>query len=403
MWYLAFHPIVSAPGPDGFSGHFFTSCWDIIHLDIFNAVLDFFKLSTLPRAYTSSFLVLIPHGAVEKAKAIKDFRPISLCNLIYKIIARLFNDRLASILPLIISENQGAFVKGRNILENISLAQELTQEFNRKCYGHNVIIKLDMGKAYDRLEWDFLFQVLLRFGFHPGWVNYIRAMFTNCWFSVLYNGGVHGFFKSTRGLRQGDPLASSLFILAQEVLSRGLTTLLDHGLVKAYHGPRGCPAISHLLFADDTIIFTNGSKASLTNLLRFLSKYEEASGQKINRGKSGFLMYKKTHPSRVAIVSQITGFIRKELPIHYLGVPLFVGAPRSAYFQVLLERIRRKISHWKCHQLSKGGRIVLLQSVLLSMPIYLLSVLTPPATVLQRLNRIFRNFLWGAKKDNILL
>lgn len=75
----------------------------------------------------------------------------------------------------------------------------------------------NMEKAYDRLEWDFLFQVLLRFGFHPGWVNYIRAMFTNCWFSVLYNGGAHGFFKSTRGLRQGDPLAPSLFILAQEV------------------------------------------------------------------------------------------------------------------------------------------------------------------------------------------
>lgn len=202
--------------------------------------------------------------------------------------------------------------------------------------------------------------------------------------------------KKPGAIKAGDPLAPSLFILAQEgAKRRGLTSLLDHGLVKAYHGPRGCPAISHLLFADDTIILTNGSKASLTNLLRFLSKYEEASGQKINRGKSGFLMYKNTHPSRVAIVPQTTAFIRKELPIHYLGVPLFVGAPRSAYFQVLLERIRRKI--WKCHQLSKGGRIVLLQSVLLSMPIYLLSVLTPPATVLQRLNRIFFNFLWGAK------
>lgn len=291
-----------------------------------------------------------------------------------------------------ISENQGAFVRGRSIIENISLAQELTHEINRKCQGNNVILKLDMEKAYDRLEWDFLLKVLLRFGFHPGWVNYIRAMFTNCWFSVLYNGGAHGFFKSTRGLRQGDPLAPSLFILAQEVLSRGLTSLLDHGLVKAYHGPRGCPAISHLLFADDTIILTNGSKASLTNLLRFLSKYEEASGQKINRGKSCFLMYKKTHPSRVAIVPQTTGFIRKELPIHYLGVPLFVGAPRSAYFQGVL--FRRKISNWKCHQLSKGGRIVLLQSVLLSMPRYLLSVLTPPATVQQRLNRILCNFLF---------
>lgn len=99
-------------------------------------------------------------------------------------------------------------------------------------------------------------------------------------------------------------------------------------------------ALFHLLFADDTIIFTNGSKASLTNLLRFPSKYEEASGQKINRGKSGFLMYKKTHhPSRVAIVPQTTGFIRKELPIHYLGVPLFVGAPNQ---DLLIFRYYRK-------------------------------------------------------------
>lgn len=85
--------------------------------------------SSLPRAYTSSFLVLIPK--IEKATRIKDYRPISLCNFIYKIIARLFNDRLATILPDQISPNQGAFVKGRRLLENISLAQELTNELNR--------------------------------------------------------------------------------------------------------------------------------------------------------------------------------------------------------------------------------------------------------------------------------
>ena len=143
--------------------------------------------------------------------------------------------------------------------------------YSRKCYGHNVIIKLDMEKAYDRLEWDFLFQVLLRFGFHPGWVNYIRAMFTNCWFSVMFNGILAGFFKSTRGLRQGDPLAPTLFIIAEEVLSRGLSEAFRSKKIGYYKVPRQCPIVTHLLFADDTLVFLNGCKRSVQGLLIRLS------------------------------------------------------------------------------------------------------------------------------------
>lgn len=178
--------------PDGFSGSFFTVCWDIIHQDLYSAVVDFFKNSQLKLliylAYTSSFVILIPKTA--QASKLKEYRPISLGNFIYKVISRLFNDRLALILPLLISPEQGAFVKGRGILD-VSLAQELTQDIDRHCSGRNVIFKLDMVKAYDRLEWDLIFAVLSRFGFHPRWINYVRAMFTDCWFSILLNGAVH--------------------------------------------------------------------------------------------------------------------------------------------------------------------------------------------------------------------
>lgn len=148
-----------------------------------------------------------------------------------------------------------------------------------------------MVKAYDRLEWDFIFAVLARF--HSSWINYIRVMFTECWFSILMNGQVHGFFQSSRGLRQGDPLATSLFLLAEEVLSRGLCKLYQEGAVMPYRVPRRCQPISHLLFADDTIIFCNGSKRSLKNRMTFLQSYEQASGQLVSRDKSCFITSSK--------------------------------------------------------------------------------------------------------------
>ena len=142
-------------------------------------------------------------------------------------------------------------------------------------------------------------------------------------------------------LRKYSPLAPSLFILAEEVLSRGLSYHYAQGTIKPYQVPRGCPSISHLLFADDTILFTNGSKSSLASLMHFLSQYEAASGQLINKEKSCFLLAKKASPSRVAIVSATTGISRKNWPIQYLGTPLFTGAPKAAYFQALIEKIRK--------------------------------------------------------------
>lgn len=127
---------------------------------------------------------------------------------------------MSKLLPSIISKEQSAFVKGRHIIENIALTQELVHDLGRKSRGSNVILKLDMAKEYDRIEWDFLAAVLKRFGFDNYFVDKIDRLITNCWFSVAVNGDLAGFFKSSRGLRQGDPIAPILFILAQESLSR---------------------------------------------------------------------------------------------------------------------------------------------------------------------------------------
>ncbi|KAL2224638.1 UNVERIFIED_CONTAM: hypothetical protein Sindi_2930900 [Sesamum indicum] len=153
----------STAGPDGFSAHFFQCCWDIIGQDLYDAVLDFLSGSTPPKNFTTTTIVLIPK--VEVPSTWKDFRPISLCNVTGKILSKVINNQMAKLLPKIISPSQSDFVQGCMISDNILLAQELSHCLGKNGSLSNTICKLDMEKAYDRVNWTFLYQMLSRVGF----------------------------------------------------------------------------------------------------------------------------------------------------------------------------------------------------------------------------------------------
>lgn len=157
-------------------------------------------------------------------EALGDFHPSSLCSMTYKIFAKLICNHLASLLPKLVSLNQEAFIRGRSIFDNISLTQEVCREIGRPGGPPNLVLTLDMHKAYDHLQWDFYYVVLHKFDFADHWVRVIKAFIGNCSFSVIFNGKMGGSFVATRGLHQSDPLPLSLFILAEEVLSRALNT-----------------------------------------------------------------------------------------------------------------------------------------------------------------------------------
>ncbi|XP_073151780.1 uncharacterized protein [Henckelia pumila] len=191
--FSGFSPVISE------AENFCISTTPSLEEDVMDAVLEFFQGSPLPQGFTATTITLVPK--VEGAHAWMDFRPISLCNVTNKIISKLLYSRLKSVVGGLISHIQSGFVPGRMISDNILLAQELTHILNLPARGGNVILKLDMARAYDRVQWSFLLDVLRQFGFSEQVVRMVRACISFCKFSVNVNGTPAGFFGSTRGLR----------------------------------------------------------------------------------------------------------------------------------------------------------------------------------------------------------
>ncbi|XP_060182870.1 uncharacterized protein LOC132612794 [Lycium barbarum] len=259
----------SASGPDGFPGNFYQICWDIISLDVYKMVVSFFQGHTLPKSVTHTNLVLLPKKELVQS-----------------------------------------FVQGRSIIENVLLAQEIVIDIRKKGKLANLVIKLDMAIAYDRVSW----------------LNLIKAK---------------GFFHSTRGVKQSDPISPALFILSAEVLSRALNAEFDN--------------------TERGVIEEN---------------YEDTAG-----------------------VEQITGFKRDQFPLNYLGCPIFHSRRKKVYYNDLIKKVKNKLQNWKGKLLSSGGKAVLINSVLQSIPIYMLSAVVPTKFTINELHKIFARFYWSTNEE----
>ncbi|KAL2235687.1 UNVERIFIED_CONTAM: hypothetical protein Sindi_1300900 [Sesamum indicum] len=378
-----------APGPDGYSLGFFKAAWPIVGQVVTSAVLDFFSTGRLLKQLNTTLLALIPK--VHSPMTVSDFRPIACCNVLYKIIAKLIVQKLSVIMDKLISPCQAAFVPGCSIGDNIRLAQELFTGYNQTRLPPRCALKLDIRKAYDIVDWDFLIAVFEMFGFPITFVKWTCV--TTPSFSVGLNGKPHGFFRGPRGLRQGEPLLPYLFVLVMEVLHLGFLQLIDQEELFSYHWKCEAARIFQLGFADDVILFCRVDMDSLRIFKEGLDRFAEWSSLRLNVQKSHLIISRSVQTLREEMLA-LLGFQEGVLPMRYLGLPLISSQLTIADCRPLLLKIDKRIAGWEGTTISYADRVQIIKSVLISLSLYWASTFILPKKVINEIEKRLRPFLW---------
>lgn len=380
-----------ALGPDGFTSAFFQHYWDVVGSDVTEAILLFFRSGILPKSWNSTVLSLIPKS--QAPSTIKDFRPITCCNVVYKCIAKILASRVQAILPGLISPCQSAFIKGKSIVDNILLMQEVVKNYHKNEGSPRCAIKMDIMKAYDSVDWAFLFDIMSLMEFRHQYILWVKVCVSTPMFSITINGQFEGYFPGRKGLRQGDPLSPYLFLLVME----GFSALFQYKMVQTgfvFH-PKCQPLqLSHLIFVDDLFVSSGADPQSFKTIQDTLQDFYFFSGLKPNMQKSSIFFAGVSHHGKLRLCNILPipeGF----LPVKYLGVPLISTRLRSADCSQLMDRILCRIQSWTNKKLSYGGRTQLVISVLFSIQVYWSSIFILPQKVLKDIDKMLRAFLWA--------
>jgi hypothetical protein len=389
-------PPGKAPGPDGFTTDFFHYCWPMIREEVWQVVEESRTSGQVLSAFNATFLMLILKE--ERVTHPKQYRPIALCNVIYKIITKVISMRLKPILPFIISKEQVGYVEGRKIMDSVILAHEVIHSL-KTTRTPGMLIKLDLSKAFDRISWKYMCSLLEAFGFDSHWVAWIMRLTSSTFFSILVNGVPSQPFSPTRGIRQGDPLSPFLFVIMVEGLGRYLKASVVEGSLKGLPLHNIQPTPSHSQFVDDTLLMNTPTSQEATKLNSILTDFVEASGMALNLDKSQLYFFN----TPVAIqnhISRLLGIPKSSLPSNYLGIPLTGESARNISWDNLLLSISNRLNNWTFRSLNLAARLVLLKYVLQAFPTYLFTTLAAPQSVIRAIRNIQRSFLWHGHHPN---
>ena len=383
-----------APGPDGFQPVFYQRFWPLVQPSVSQLVSDVLAGRTFPDGLNDAFLVLIPK--VEAPSRPNQFRPIGLCNIVYKLVTKVIVNRIKPILSTLIAPTQCSFVPKRQITDNVIIVQEMLHSMRyKKGRSGYMMVKIDFEKAYDRLRWKFIRETLMELRLPQLMVDVVMNCIESAKLNILWNGEPMEAFQPSRGIRQGDPLSPYLYVLCMERLSHLIDREVQLGSWKPVRASRNGPPISNLAFADDLILFSEASVEQAEIMMNCLSTFCGVSGSKVNVDKSKVFFSANTHMDIQDAVSRTLGMeVTLDLR-EYLGVPTINGRTSKREYQFIVDKINDKLSGWKTRTLSLAGRATLIQSALSSIPYYTMQSTKLPRSTCDEVDRKNKNFLWG--------
>lgn len=263
----------------------------------------------------------------------------------------------------------------------------------------NMMIKIDLEKAFDKVEWSFIRKTLIFFNLPTNLINLIMSCVSSSSAVILVNGDRTGFFKPSRGIRQGGPISPYIFILCMEMLSREIESEVRKNNWQPIKVARRGPSLSHLFFADDLILMSRADSKNVATINKVLAKLCEKSGQSINYSKSKLIFSKncgkelKSNTSSTLSIKKSTYFGK------YLGFPIFTKSSTLSDYQFIIDNLSQKLAGWKSKLLNIAGRTTLAMACLNNIPMHIMQYVKLPTTITKKIDQIQRNFIWGSTRD----
>ena len=381
-------PSGRSPGIDGFPAEFFLHFWDVLGTDLVAVLNSCYQLGSLSPSQRSGAITLL--FKKDDPLDTKNWRPISLLCVDYKILAKALSNRLLRVIHKIVSPDQSCGIPGRFMGENLRLLLDIVHQANSEDLP-GAILSLDQEKAFDRVEWSYMLKVLTHMGFGSSFCRWVSLLYSNVSSAVLVNGFLSESFPVSRGVRQGCPLSPLLYVLVAESLA---CAIRSDPQVDGFPLPRTRSSAKISQYADDTSVFVS-SDNSIRALFHLFQRYELASGAKLNQTKChGLLIGSWKSRTSLPVTLQWSSS-------HIIALGCRIGNDGIINWEPLVKKLTNLITSWKHRSLSFQGRSLIVNVLGLSRFCYLASVGVMPKRVITNVNKLVFSYVWAKAYEPI--